>query len=104
MIWLMLVGFAVAAWPDSFPHRIAAMEALRYDLLTPSIPHNRKEVGARYKKACNLGYSAACKWEEWQGRDGRDAELVARFFAKGCKKNNAPLACVAVGMAYYETT
>ena len=100
MVWFIFINLAFSAWPDSFPHRIAAMKALRYDLLTPTIPHNPKDVGARYKRACNLGYSAACKWKEWQGRSGGDAELIARFFSPACDKKSAPLACVAVGMAY----
>lgn len=94
------IGLVYAAWPDSFAHRIAAMEALRYDFNTPEIPHNGKDVALRYKVACEKGYGFACKWQEWQGENGGDPQLAIPVFASKCKVNKAPLACVVLGYGY----
>ena len=102
MSWLLLVftGLVHAAWPDSFEHRIAAMEALRYDFNTPGIPHKPKDVAMRYKVACEKGYGFACKWKEWQQDNGGNPQLAIPIFESKCKVNKAPLACVVLGYGY----
>ncbi len=96
---LCLTLTAFAAWPDSFEHRIAAMEALRYDFAMPGIPHNESVVLSKYKVACDKGYFDVCHPEEWVSAEESDALAAAAFMQKKCTKSNSPLPCVVVGMA-----
>jgi uncharacterized protein len=89
---------AWAAWPDSYPHRIEALEAIRYDMLSPEIPYDPKEVGRRYKAACEMGYTKVCKWKSWQTPQGGNPQLAVETFQKKCASKE-PLACVILGLA-----
>lgn len=99
-IFFLFLHAAIAAWPDSFEHRIAAMEALRYDLAMPGIPHNETKIRSKYQIACDKGYFDVCHPEEWVGSDGSDPLKAASFMEKKCTKSKSPLQCVVVGMAY----
>lgn len=99
-IILLFSSFAFGAWPDSFEHRIAAMEALRYDLAMPGIPYQEEQVRSRYKLACDLKYYDVCNFESWMGKEGGDAEKALIAFEAKCSKSKSPLACVVTGFGY----
>jgi TPR repeat protein len=102
MLWtfILLIFSAHAAWPDSFEHRIAAMDALRYDLAMPGVPHDYAKVMSRYQVACDKGYLDVCHPEVWVSETGSDASKALDVFERKCSKNKKPLACVAVGIGY----
>ena len=103
MIFKMILFFsslAFGAWPDSFEHRIAAMEALRYDLAMPGIPYQEEQVRSRYKLACDLKYYDVCKPEKWMGKQGGEGEKALNVFEGKCSKSKSPLACVVTGFGY----
>lgn len=99
-LYLCVVSLAQAAWPDSFEHRIAAMEALRYDLAMPGVPYDSAQVLAKYKVACDKNYFDVCHPEVWQQEKGGNAMLAMDMFESKCTKTKSPLACVVVGFAY----
>ena len=99
-MWFVLIQSVFAAWPDSFEHRIAAMEALRYDLAMPGIPHNPNQVLSKYQVACDKGYFDVCHPEEWVGMESSNPLKAAALMESKCQKSNSPLQCVVVGMAY----
>jgi TPR repeat protein len=80
------------------PAERLAMDALRYDMTTPEIPHNKAEVARRYRYACGLGYKPICQWESWSTKDGGSLQHVRPLFADQCKSNHDPFACVVMGM------
>ena len=94
-IWLLCIQLALAAWPDSFEHRIAAMEALRYDLAMPGIPHNKAKILSKYQIACDKGYFDVCHPEEWVGDEHRQPTLPIR---KRSAINRRARCNVVVGM------
>ena len=102
MLWtfFLMIFSAQAAWPDSFEHRIAAMDALRYDLAMPGVPHDYSKVMSRYQVACDKGYLDVCHPEIWVSETGSDGTKALSVFERKCNKNKKPLACVAVGIAY----
>ena len=66
IMWFWLfIQVALSAWPDSYEHRIAAMDALRYDLAMPGVPHNKAKILSKCKIACEKGYFDVCNPEEW---------------------------------------
>ena len=97
---LLLFSVAFAAWPDAFEHRIAGMEALRYDLAMPGIPYQKEQVLSRYKLACDLKYYDVCNPEDWMGDEGGDAGIALKKFENKCTKSKSPLACVVTGFGY----
>ena len=99
-IMILFSSFAFGAWPDSFAHRIAAMEALRYDLAMPGVPYQEEQVRSRYTLACELKYYDVCKPEKWLGKNGGDAEKALKVFEGKCNKSKSPLACVVTGFGY----
>ena len=98
-VWLLFIQVSLAAWPDSFEHRIAAMDALRYDLAMPGIPHNKARILSKYQIACDKGYFDVCHPEEWVGDERSDVLDAASIMEKKCNKSKSPLQCVVVGMA-----
>ena len=98
-VWLLFIQVTLAAWPDSFEHRIAAMEALRYDLAMPGIPHNKALILSKYQIACEKGYFDVCHPEEWVNEDTSNPQDAAALMEKKCTKSKSPLQCVVVGMA-----
>lgn len=84
---------AWAAWPDIYPSRIAAMEALRHDFLSPELTRDPAAIAARYASACQRGFPGVCAPEEWTGN------LAAAGAAFGKRCSGEPLACVVAGWA-----
>ncbi len=99
LLFLTLLS-AFAAWPDSFEHRIAAMEALRYDYAMPGVPYDKNKVFSKYTVACEKGYYDVCHPEEWVGDTQSDIMVLANKMEKKCSKSKSPLQCVLVGIAY----
>lgn len=80
---LLVVLFALiagtparAAWPDSYPRRVALLEALRHDMAWPGMQEDPATVAERYQAACELGSRYACQYTKWQGEDGGDLQLA----------------------------
>ena len=96
-LWLfaLIAPLLMAAWPDHYPSRRAAIAALRYDLISPELQSDPAEVAARYTAACKKGFSIACQWRQWQGDDGGELEAAGAYFARKCR--GEPLACVVQG-------
>lgn len=81
---------AWAAWPDIYPSRVAAIEALRYDLIMPGIRRDEPTVMERYATACRKGFNETCQ-PEWSG----DLSAAAEHFRRQC--SHEPLACTVMG-------
>jgi TPR repeat protein len=88
---IMGVGVSLAAWPDIYPSRVAAMEALRTDLIMPELRRDEARVAAQYAAACRKGFGVACQVEAWSGNLAAAAEQLRR------QCSYEPLACVVVG-------
>ncbi|MFT5682568.1 MAG: TPR repeat protein [Myxococcota bacterium] len=88
---LLLSGSADAAWPDIYPSRVAALQALRADLVTPDLSRDEGAIIAQYQRACKKGFPSACHWEEWVG----DIVKAEAYFSRKCSAE--PLACVVLG-------
>lgn len=86
---------AEAAWPDGYPGRVKAMDAIRYDVAYPGIVYDAAQVKARYEDACKNKSSSACNWTKWQGAQGGELAKIKSFYAGKCPQD--PLACVALG-------
>lgn len=84
-------GVAWAAWPDIYPSRVAAMEALRYDLSMPDIRRDEVRVAELYAAACRKGFHGACQNTDWIG----DLDAAAEHYRRQCSYE--PLACTVVG-------
>jgi TPR repeat protein len=98
MIALMLAPLLMAAWPDIYPSRRVAINSFRYDLISPDIAFDADLVAQHYERACKMGFPAACRWQEWQGEDGRtDLALAGEVLGQRC--SGEPLACVVQGWA-----
>lgn len=92
--WLLVLApLLLAAWPDTYPSRRAAIAALRYDLISPEMQHDPQEVALRYKASCKSGFGMACAWESWQTPEGGgDLAKAGQVLARRCSAE--PLACV----------
>jgi TPR repeat protein len=90
---LLLSGTAEAAWPDIYPSRVAALQALRADLVTPDLSRDPEAIADLYQQACKKGFPSACSWETWAG----DMVKAEEYFGKKCSAE--PLACVVLGWA-----
>jgi TPR repeat protein len=86
---------AAAAWPDGYPGRVAAVDAIRHDMAMPGIIYDPQDIKARYEDACKKKSSSACNWTKWQGANGGDLKLAREHYAGKCPSD--PLACVVLG-------
>lgn len=90
-VMLMVVAMpAHAAWPDIYPSRIAALNALRYDLVMPEIRRDESMVAAQYAAACQKGFPGTCQ-TDWAG----DLTAAASAFRRTC--SHEPLSCTVMG-------
>ncbi|MDG1478640.1 MAG: hypothetical protein P8R54_03575 [Myxococcota bacterium] len=89
--FLLLSSTVHAAWPDIYPSRVAALAALRSDLITPALSRDEAAIAAQYEQACKKGFPSACYWEEWAG----DMVKAEAYFSRKCTAE--PLACVVLG-------
>ena len=88
---LLLTSTATAAWPDIYPSRVAALHALRADLITPELTRDPQAIAALYEQSCKKGFPSACHADQWLG----DLALAEQYFARKCSME--PLACVVLG-------
>ena len=88
---VLLSGSAHAAWPDIYPSRVAALQALRTDLVTPELARDEAAIASLYQQACKKGFPSACHAETWSG----DMAKAEAYFKKKCSAE--PLACVVLG-------
>ena len=91
----MVAGSAAAwaAWPDIYPSRVAAMEALRSDFLMPELTRDPEAIAARYASACKKGFIPACETDAWTG----NLTAAGAYFERRCA--GEPLACVVSAWA-----
>ena len=98
-IVLFAVGWtsrpALAAWPDSYEHRVKLLEALRYDMAWPGMIHDPDEVARRYKTSCKIRAGISCTYKKWQGDQGGELARAAKEFGRKC--GSEPLSCTVVG-------
>lgn len=95
LLGLFSAHVAHAAWPDSYPGRVAAVDAMRRDMVYPGFIYDAGQIEALYDNACTLKSSSACNWKKWQGEAGGDLTLAGQAFAGACPRD--PLGCVVLG-------
>jgi uncharacterized protein len=91
---IVLLSSAFAAWPDSYPQRIAALDAFRFQFATPEIPADEIEIHQKYLIACELGFSLACKADRWSPKVEVPLEKAVEIFGPQCRSTQSPLACI----------
>lgn len=92
---VFLGGAALAAWPDSYQHRVANMTALYWDLGFPGVGQDAKRTKALYSKSCNIKKGSACSYKAWQDGEGGSLEKAAGYYGKKCPSD--PQSCVVMG-------
>lgn len=100
LVLLMLLSSAFAAWPDSYPQRIAALDAFRFQFATPEIPADENEIHKKYVVACELGFSLACKADRWSPKVEAPLAKAVDIFGPQCRSTQSPLACIL--LAFHE--
>ena len=93
---LAMIPMLMAAWPDIYPQRRAAMAALQYDLVY-SVGHDAEVVAEKYQFACKKGFQSVCSFKDWQGAEGGDLAKAGAFFGRRC--GGEPLGCVVSAWA-----
>ena len=93
-LWMLWVSLSLAAWPDSYPQRVAMMEAFRLQFATPEYPVETTEIAQKYARACELGFSLACKADKWGPETPDPIGQAAQVFGPQCRSSQSPLACV----------
>ncbi len=95
---LMLVLPALAASKDSYPGRVAAMQAFRLDFGWAGVAIAKDRLVELYKSACKNKSTNACKYESWIVDTGGDLTKAFQTLASKCP--GEPQSCVIVGFYY----
>jgi uncharacterized protein len=96
---LLSLQTASAAYPDSSPGRIAAVDLFRADLSVPYPLMDGPGRVATYKSICKMEkpYYPSCNYKSWTDENGRgNLSSAGDFFGSRCKKGE-PLSCVVFG-------
>ena len=56
IVWALLVTLALGAWPDSYPQRVAMMDAFRLQFASPEYPVESTEVVQNVCALANWGF------------------------------------------------
>ena len=96
---------SLAAWPDDFKPRVAALKLFRKDLESSISLYRGKQRRREYIRICDWEdpkpYFPACEFNSWTNPDGRSNALKSgEFFAKRCREGyKEQLSCVISGWA-----